>query len=487
MEYIIRPGDTLFAVARRFGITLERLLAANPQITNPAVIFPGQRIRIPVVTPPSQAYIVQAGDTLIRIAQRFGITLGQLLAANPQITNADLIFTGQRILIPAAAPPPPSTITYIIQPGDTLYLIARRFNTAVETLLRLNPQITNSARIFPGQRIQVPAPISAGPSGCIVYVSTRSGRPELWRSSASGQGAVQITRESGTTEQPVSNPQWAPNGRFIGYLAVGGLFVIDPCGRMPALLAPNANSFSWSHDSTRIAFSNPEGTFITDLAGNARKIADTLDNPVWFPGDTGLAGSVPETDEIRTARLATVDATGANFRIIESVPARIVKLSSNGRYAATQFFRGFAFGVFSTVYIYDFNTGNLSTLPGLEVEVSPGVVRNISFLGGWAPDSARLVYSTIISAAGAGEIKIANPQGALLQRFDRNYYPVTDWSPAADWIIFTVSLQPGEEFYTPTTPRNIYARNLFTGQEVLAAGTGDNYGPDWINVPCPPC
>ena len=376
MDYLIQPGDTLFTIARRFGITLEALLAANPGITNPNNIVPGQRITIPVPAPPGptpQIYIVRTGDTLGGIARRFGISLNQLLAANPQISNPNVIAPGQRINIPATVPAPPgATMPYTVQPGDTLSLIAGRFGTTVANLLRLNPSITDPNRIFVGQQILVPAatPTPTGAPGCIVYVSDRSGRPELWRSNAKGEQAVQITRESGTAAQPVANPQWAPNGSRIAYQAAGGLFVIDPCGRNPRLLAPEVSSYSWAHDSSRLAFSNPSGSFSVDLQGNQRPISSSLFNPVWFPGDQQLAGTVPENEEIRFAHLATVESSGANFRIIEPpVPAGLVRLSPNGRYAATELFKGYAFGVFETVTVYDFESGNRVTLPGFEIPI----------------------------------------------------------------------------------------------------------------------
>lgn len=95
-----------------------------------------------------------------------------------------------------------------------------------------------------------------------------------------------------------------------------------------------------------------------------------------------------------------------------------------------EFFRGFAFGVFSTVYIHDFVTGGLVTLPGLEFEVEPEIVRDISFLGGWAPDSSQLVYSTFLNENGLGEIRIADLAGNIRQRFRREYYPFADWGPS---------------------------------------------------------
>ena len=95
--HVVQPGDTLGGIAERFGVSLGALEAANPQITNPDLIFPGQLIRIPanVVT-----YVIQPGDILGGIADRFGVSLGALEAANPQITNPDLINPGQVIKIP---------------------------------------------------------------------------------------------------------------------------------------------------------------------------------------------------------------------------------------------------------------------------------------------------------------------------------------------------------------------------------------------------
>ena len=150
INYVVRPGDTLSGIAERFGVSLKALEAANPQIPDPNLIFPGQVIVIPVNPPPPGTYVVQPGDTLSGIAERFGVSLGALEAANPQIPNFDLIFPGQVIHIP------PRVNTYIVQPGDTLSGIAERFGVTLAALEAANPQITNPNLIFPGQVIVIP-------------------------------------------------------------------------------------------------------------------------------------------------------------------------------------------------------------------------------------------------------------------------------------------------------------------------------------------
>jgi tyrosinase len=96
--YVVVPGDTLSGIAGRFALQLGALEAANPQITDPDLIFPGQVVTIPSDT---VVYTVQPGDTLSGIAGKFpGVTLSALEAANPQITNPNLIVPGQVIRIP---------------------------------------------------------------------------------------------------------------------------------------------------------------------------------------------------------------------------------------------------------------------------------------------------------------------------------------------------------------------------------------------------
>jgi LysM repeat protein len=104
MDYVIQPGDTLTAIAARFGVTDQAIVSVNPILVNPNAIYPGQIIRIPLtgqpMVPMAALYIVQPGETLSAIALRFSIPVSALLQFNPQITNPNLIYPGQIIAIP---------------------------------------------------------------------------------------------------------------------------------------------------------------------------------------------------------------------------------------------------------------------------------------------------------------------------------------------------------------------------------------------------
>jgi LysM repeat protein len=156
--YIVARGDTLKGLAIRFDTTVEALLAANPSITNPNVIYEGQQVKVyvsqtppptPQPVPSGQVYYVQRGDTLRKIASKFSTTVDAILRVNPQISNQNVIYVGQAISIPAGV------ATYVVQRGDTLRIIANRFGTTVDNLLRLNPDIRNANLIYVGQVINV--------------------------------------------------------------------------------------------------------------------------------------------------------------------------------------------------------------------------------------------------------------------------------------------------------------------------------------------
>jgi len=106
--YTVVSGDTLTKVASTHGTTPAAILAANPSITNPDLITPGQVIKLSAGGTPAGTslsgsnYSVVSGDTLTKVASTHGTTVAAILAANPSITNPDLITPGQVIKLPAS-------------------------------------------------------------------------------------------------------------------------------------------------------------------------------------------------------------------------------------------------------------------------------------------------------------------------------------------------------------------------------------------------
>lgn len=105
-DYIVRGGDSLSAIAAAHGCSLAALEAANPQIHNPNLIYPGEVVHLPGGHPnptpqltPTRDYVVRSGDTLSGIGQRLGVPLLALERSNP-MPNYNLIYPGQVLRIP---------------------------------------------------------------------------------------------------------------------------------------------------------------------------------------------------------------------------------------------------------------------------------------------------------------------------------------------------------------------------------------------------
>lgn len=160
--YTVQSGDTMFTIARSYNISLQDLIDANPQISDPNMIYPGERLCIPVddadvSCPEGQIYQVAPGDTMYEIARRYQVNLDELVNANPQIADPAQIFPGQTICIPGnTSPRCQGGVLYTVQSCDTMFEIARSYNMSLADLITANPQITNPDRIFPGQVICIP-------------------------------------------------------------------------------------------------------------------------------------------------------------------------------------------------------------------------------------------------------------------------------------------------------------------------------------------
>ncbi|PKM80915.1 MAG: peptidoglycan-binding protein [Firmicutes bacterium HGW-Firmicutes-14] len=157
--YTIMPGDSYFGLARRFNTTIEALIAANPG-ADPQNLQIGQQICIPIPPtgmpcPGGFLYVIRPGDTYFSIARRFGTVVPALISANPGV-DPNRLMVGQSICVPAPQPIPcPGGRFYTIVSGDTLFSIGRRFNTTVNALIAANPGIDPN-NLQPGQVICIP-------------------------------------------------------------------------------------------------------------------------------------------------------------------------------------------------------------------------------------------------------------------------------------------------------------------------------------------
>ncbi len=210
--YVVQPGDTLFIISLKFGVSQAALISANG-ITNPNLIFVGQRLIIPSAGSGSGSgsgstgagtYVVQRGDTLFRIALKFGVSQASIMSANG-IANPNLIYVGQVLTLPGtsggatpAPTSPPATGTpvpsggtrYVIQRGDSLWSISLKFNVTIADLLSANG--LTSSLIYAGQTLIIPGPGGSTPAPTATPVPGTTPTPTATNPPPSGSGTFEL-------------------------------------------------------------------------------------------------------------------------------------------------------------------------------------------------------------------------------------------------------------------------------------------------------
>ena len=181
--YTVKPGDTLYGIARVYGTTVDAIMDLN-NLTSVSLSV-GQVLRIPETfisesdmnLPNYVNYTVKKGDTLYSISKNFGVPVETLIADNALSSNTLRI--GQNLKIRTVVTeieecfgesyiPQSSTsaISYTVQKGDSLYQIAKKYNTTVDEIKKLNQLTSNTLAI--GQVLKIPSSSSSGGTTYVV-------------------------------------------------------------------------------------------------------------------------------------------------------------------------------------------------------------------------------------------------------------------------------------------------------------------------------
>lgn len=156
--YIVEKGDTLYEIASIYGISVKELkdlnnLTSNNIYVGQQLVVPEKDINIPEILPPQEnyiEYIVKKGDSLWSIAKKFNVTIPEIIEENNLITiNLQI---GDKLKIPKNKSQEQKT--YIVKAGDTLWSIARENNISVSELKDINSLENNLLAI--GQELIIP-------------------------------------------------------------------------------------------------------------------------------------------------------------------------------------------------------------------------------------------------------------------------------------------------------------------------------------------
>lgn len=148
--YVVKSGDTLWSIARKYNLSVNELKALNNLSSNALSV--GQRLIVGKES--SNDYVVSAGDTLWAIARKFNVSVDDIKALNNLSSNN--LSIGMTLKIPPYSNKQnEETNVYVVKSGDSLWSIARMFNSTIDEIKSLNGLKSNVLRI--GQRLVVPS------------------------------------------------------------------------------------------------------------------------------------------------------------------------------------------------------------------------------------------------------------------------------------------------------------------------------------------
>ena len=156
--YTVKSGDSLYQIAKSYNTTVDEIKTLNNLTTNN--LFIGQKLKISSSDEETSTdyltYKVVSGDTLYSIAKKYNTTANTIKNYNNLTSN--LLSIGQILRIPPTTTNP-TYLTYTVVSGDSLYSIARKYNTTVDAIKNLNNLTTNTLSI--GQKINIPTQTQA--------------------------------------------------------------------------------------------------------------------------------------------------------------------------------------------------------------------------------------------------------------------------------------------------------------------------------------
>ena len=170
--YVVKSGDSLWGIATKYNTTVDAIKSLNKLTSNNLSV--GQVLQLPGTSTPStgSTYTVKSGDSLWAIANRYNTTVNAIKTLNNLKTEQ--LYVGQILQLPTSSGTPSTGSTYTVKSGDSLWSIANRYNTTVDTIKSLNGLTSNSLSI--GQVLKVPS--SSTPSTGSTY-TVKSG-DSLW-------------------------------------------------------------------------------------------------------------------------------------------------------------------------------------------------------------------------------------------------------------------------------------------------------------------
>ena len=221
--YVTTNGESIYEVAAKLGVTKDEIIRHNPAAAEG--ITGGMTLWFPVegsqtTVAPRVTHDVVQGETLYGLAKRYGVTVDDLIAANPGTENGLKI--GQKLVIPttATAVAPVTTtatnssptvtipvtagepVIHTLQAGEDIYAVAKHYNASIEGILAANPGMKPDA-------YEAGAKVKVTPGSALPFVYERKGVRYITYEAKRGDSYASVAAQNGITEQELkaANPE----------------------------------------------------------------------------------------------------------------------------------------------------------------------------------------------------------------------------------------------------------------------------------------
>lgn len=160
-EYTVVSGDTLWKIAAKFNTTISEIVKLNNLDPN-KYLYIGQQLNVPAAVSPEPApqpviHTVQSGDTLWKIAQKYGTTIDAIVKAN-NLDPAKYLYIGQKLTIPSSTPTPEppavQPVVHTVVSGDTLWKISVKYATTIDAIVKAN-NLDPAKYLYIGQKLTI--------------------------------------------------------------------------------------------------------------------------------------------------------------------------------------------------------------------------------------------------------------------------------------------------------------------------------------------
>ena len=228
-SYTVKSGDNLYQIARKYGTTLQEIKNLNNLVSN--LLSVGQTLKIPITIeedttitiPEYEIYTVKKGDSLYTIAKKFNTTVNEIMKTNSlgsttlsinqqlkiKTKSSNLTTVLECIGDPNLYEEKEEATTYIVKKGDSLYLIAKRFNTTVNEIIKLNNLKSTSLSI--NQELKIP------------NTSSSTGLENISYTVKKGDSLYSIAKQFNTTVNKIKDK----NNLTTNSLNIGQVLIIE--------------------------------------------------------------------------------------------------------------------------------------------------------------------------------------------------------------------------------------------------------------------